>query len=79
MLLVDVTIENPTCSPDKGMFLCSNNRCISRKWLCDGTNDCLTGEDEAADNCNSTSELLAIVQTSNNDDLFCCDLSMCIN
>lgn len=37
-------------SPNRTQFACSR-QCIPRSWLCDGTNDCVLGEDERADNC----------------------------
>ncbi|GAA6084184.1 low-density lipoprotein receptor-related protein 1B, partial, partial [Tachysurus ichikawai] len=38
------------CAQDQ--FQCHNNLCISAKWLCDGQEDCKTGEDER--NCPGT-------------------------
>lgn len=38
------------CADDQ--FQCHNSLCISRKWLCDGQEDCKTGEDER--NCLGT-------------------------
>ena len=38
------------CADDQ--FRCHNNLCISLKWLCDGQEDCKTGEDER--NCQET-------------------------
>ena len=35
------------------MYLCSNNRCIYKRWMCDGEDDCRNGEDEIKDNCSS--------------------------
>uniref|UniRef100_A0A8C7X7I9 Low density lipoprotein receptor-related protein 1Bb n=1 Tax=Oryzias sinensis TaxID=183150 RepID=A0A8C7X7I9_9TELE len=32
-------------------FKCSNNRCIPKRWLCDGANDCGNNEDEANATC----------------------------
>lgn len=40
---------NHTCPTDQ--FKCSSNRCIPKRWLCDGTNDCDNNEDEANATC----------------------------
>jgi len=32
-------------------YRCSDNRCISKLWLCDGTRDCASGEDETLVSC----------------------------
>src|SRR4029434_10202650 len=38
--------ENTTCSPES--FKCpGSNKCISRRWLCDGDRDCPDGGDES--------------------------------
>lgn len=42
------------CAEDQ--FQCHNNLCISRKWLCDGQEDCKTGEDER--NCLGTGNFI---------------------
>ena len=31
------------CPDDQ--FQCKNNRCIPKRWLCDGANDCGSNED----------------------------------
>lgn len=51
--------KNPTClffstvnhsCPDD-QFKCQNNRCIPKRWLCDGANDCGNNEDESNKTC----------------------------
>ena len=37
------------------MHKCSNNRCIYKRWMCDGEDDCRNGEDEIPEKCNRTS------------------------
>ena len=45
--------ENRTCPDTNLMYLCSNNRCIYRRWMCDGEDDCRNGEDEIKEHCSS--------------------------
>ncbi|KAK1797543.1 hypothetical protein P4O66_000836 [Electrophorus voltai] len=52
-LFLPITVEKDCevrCTEDQ--FQCHNNLCISAKWLCDGQEDCKTGEDEV--NCLGT-------------------------
>ncbi|XP_014661661.1 PREDICTED: low-density lipoprotein receptor-related protein 12-like [Priapulus caudatus] len=35
------------CSPERGLFMCRNARCIQRSWTCDGMADC--GGDDTSD------------------------------
>ena len=44
---------NRTCSDPDLMYQCSNNRCIYKRWMCDGEDDCRNGEDEVQEKCNS--------------------------
>ena len=37
-------------------YECSDGRCLERVWVCDGYNDCATGEDEL--NCSKLSIML---------------------
>lgn len=47
--LYEFFADNHTCPLDQ--FKCSNNRCIPKRWLCDGTNDCGNSEDESNATC----------------------------
>lgn len=49
--------DNHTCPLNQ--FKCSNNRCIPKRWLCDGTNDCGNNEDESNNTCSGTHGLLS--------------------
>lgn len=40
---------NHSCPDDQ--FKCQNNRCIPKRWLCDGANDCGSNEDESNQTC----------------------------
>ena len=47
----------PDSCPE-GTFQCSDGKCISKSWLCDGENDCSDGEDEQnCESCNGTAFL----------------------
>ncbi|ELK04590.1 Low-density lipoprotein receptor-related protein 1B [Pteropus alecto] len=41
--------SNHSCPDDQ--FKCKNNRCIPKRWLCDGANDCGSNEDESNQTC----------------------------
>ena len=45
-------LGNNTCTADQ--FQCSDKRCISKGWVCDGEVDCAHGEDENLSNKNTT-------------------------
>uniref|UniRef100_A0A6Q2Z9X6 EGF-like domain-containing protein n=1 Tax=Esox lucius TaxID=8010 RepID=A0A6Q2Z9X6_ESOLU len=49
--------NNVTCSANHScridQFKCLNNRCIPKRWLCDGTNDCGSNEDESNNTCSA--------------------------
>ncbi|XP_068713788.1 SE-cephalotoxin-like [Montipora foliosa] len=39
------------CSAQYGKFKCSNGRCIQKRFLCDGDNDCRNNDDESRSRC----------------------------
>ena len=39
------------CSSQYGKFKCSNGKCIYKRWLCDGDNDCGNNDDESRSRC----------------------------
>ncbi len=39
-----------SCRPEE--FRCNNNRCLFKRWVCDGENDCGDNSDEI--NCGKT-------------------------
>lgn len=41
--------DNHSCPMDQ--FKCPTNRCIPKRWLCDGTDDCGDNEDESNSTC----------------------------
>lgn len=44
-----VLLVNHSCPGDQ--FKCQSNRCIPKRWLCDGANDCGNNEDEFNETC----------------------------
>lgn len=47
--VLPIITDNRSCPADQ--FKCLNNRCIPKRWLCDGTNDCGNNEDESNFTC----------------------------
>ena len=39
------------CSDQYGKFKCSNGKCIWKRWVCDGDNDCGNNDDESRHRC----------------------------
>lgn len=54
---------NHSCPDDQ--FKCQNNRCIPKRWLCDGANDCGNNEDESNKTCAGKSFTWLCIQFSN--------------
>jgi hypothetical protein len=51
-----VIIEDKKCEDPDTMYRCANNRCIYQRWLCDGEDDCRSGELDDEDPKTCTSE-----------------------
>ncbi len=47
---------------DENYWQCSDGKCIYDGWLCDGSNDCLNGEDE--DNCPTGRKNVIILEST---------------
>ena len=47
-------LDDCDSEPDqyKDFFTCSDRRCLDKYRACDGTKDCISGEDETVDECN---------------------------
>ncbi|XP_045116249.1 LOW QUALITY PROTEIN: low-density lipoprotein receptor-like [Portunus trituberculatus] len=56
-------------------FLCDGNRCLPKRWICDGDPDCEDGKDEKAENCDSAKRQHARECVA---DEFTCNSSHCI-
>ncbi|MGH0155700.1 UNVERIFIED_CONTAM: hypothetical protein FKN15_029887 [Acipenser sinensis] len=72
--------NNHSCPADQ--FKCLNNRCIPKRWLCDGTNDCGNNEDESNftcsdDDCGDGSDEAGCVRSCSNIQ-FQCSSGRCI-
>lgn len=66
-------VDNFTCPEPDLMHKCSNNRCIYKRWMCDGEDDCRNGEDEIPEMCNRTSTRIFYSHTCSYLKGMCCD------
>jgi len=55
-----VSCDVSECATSEYEYECSDGRCLERAWLCDGQNDCSSGEDEL--NCSTSLTLKEITE-----------------
>ena len=48
----------------KNQFLCTNKKCISKTWTCNGVNDCGDHSDETSLLCSGIVQTILIMQLS---------------
>lgn len=69
---VQLSTANHSCTMDQ--FKCPNNRCIPKRWLCDGTDDCGDNEDESNKTCSGSTPVHSSTNnknTNNNNNNYC--------